>query len=1138
MPARFSDGTVRLEDRVLAARARLVAVLLASVVWWLYLLGGMAAARTIALVFDDSGSMRGQRYAMARYATQNFAALLAPTDTLKVVRMSRPDVVEVLLPEQGIEAAIRTVAAWPVGGATPYVSVQTAIAALERVVAGVPVETDTDDYWLVVISDGEFNDFAGNMARAEEHYRRDLDRLRETFQGRKLGVVYLGISERAQEFADPWEAVGATTFTAFENDEIADAMFSMSALITGRDMGDEPERVGLAARPGTVSGVDVDTMLPLQRLVVFYQGEQPAALGVDDAASELVTTLGESVHLRSRGPYRTADGGLHGVVTAVEAETLFRVLRPGTFNLAITSDRLIELESLRFLPEVALDLQVDASEPPGTVCAGDEIELVARLHDPGAAAPFRLDTLLGLDIRANVDADVAPRSVVPFALDGSERMTATIVVPEGRSVVSVTARFPGYFDLRSRLLEYEGVACVQELALDVAPERVDLVPTTSATLVEAHVGTLQLTGAFPGTPRTTPYRLEVTGLPSWMVLSIGGRVFDTTEPEGQLDLLLDDPVAFTLLHRRPPAEERDERYDVRIRAESLGPIPVRWLREQANLVVAPRWVDLAVRFADASAGEPFELDLRRTASSEPEAAATVSLIVDDEAAAMPDPARYRFIAEDVPSGVWLRAAGVMLGEGDHVDVTLSRGEALPVVVERNEEYRLQDVTQVRLRAQALDTEVSWRNDTLTFALRPLATRVELAVDPGIVEIAYTGADALESVAAFRLEATVTEGVLLDVATTLSVEGLPEGLVLRVGDSDIDRLSPEAVVPTIARPIDVEVLTDASFRTRSDHVLAITASSSDRAVRWSPTELLVVPVARAPGLEWREAPVVSRVDQLYGARFPAIAFADHSHDEEDRTRTAPGELADWEIDVGSLPTGLRAAVHLDPDANVVEIELVPRARLFMFAVPTGAVAVPMAIHNTATGERGEARLTLQVDDVGWWEKTWRAIAALAGVFLAIGLLLLAVAWWRRPRFRRGAGMEYSEANDWVDSVAFGDEDAPSRIHRRAVLFARSLIGRWSLRPQRAIVDGVFTVRATRRSEIVLEAAAKGRWREPLPAEAPTYELASVNDDNERFALLPVDRVKDTPIRLDQELGIFYPDGRQKFYRYRIGLPDYR
>ena len=1067
MPARFSDGTVRLEDRVLAARARLVAVLLASVVWWLYLLGGMAAARTIALVFDDSGSMRGQRYAMARYATQNFAALLAPTDTLKVVRMSRPDVVEVLLPEQGIEAAIRTVAAWPVGGATPYVSVQTAIAALERVVAGVPVETDTDDYWLVVISDGEFNDFAGNMARAEEHYRRDLDRLRETFQGRKLGVVYLGISERAQEFADPWEAVGATTFTAFENDEIADAMFSISALITGRDMGDEPETVGLAARPGAVSGVDVDTVLPLQRLVVFFQGEQPAALGVDDAASELVTTLGESVPLRSRGPYRTADGGLHGVVTAVEAETLFRVLRPGTFNLAITSDRLVELGSIRFLAEVALDLQVDASEPPGTLCAGDEIELVARLHDPGAAAPFRLDTLLGLAIRANVDADVAPRSVAPFALDGSERMTATIVVPEGRSVVSVTARFPGYFDLRSRLLEYEGVECVTDATFSLDPEVVEvpvrLVPG------EDRVADLVLT--LDGIAQPTQMALSATGLPTGWTIEVSGERLSPSSPrvEG-----ITWPAAGQLTGRVWRSHEAlPGSSEVTLSIVSDDPT-LRFARDSANvtMVAMPAVFELAptdlgaveVPLTDAATLSPvdrFDLTFR---SVGPPVALSGSEMLTVRVLGLPD-------------GVVLVVDEAVL-EGSEASGEVALEQVLPVSLQSDRRYRAAADAEVSLEFTSADPRVQLMSPRAVLQLPVVERPGDLEPTTGtLIELTRTTSPTPVREASFSLEVRTddVEGYVSEPETIrLGVTGLPEGVEFEVLGTRLQEPDDGVEISyTGSRVVEVDVLRSSAYTDGDDRVVRLVASSDDPRRTWRNryVEVTLRPVPRSLELVPRSDPWSARQDRLAEAdRYRLEALVDGA-------AAAPEDLLTWDVRIVDAPARLRPALQVDAESASVWLQPQPVCLLGFWCIPglTPAGAQEVIIEATAASDEvAQGRAALIIDRTSIW-RAW--LWPLTQLLLVVAALIIVIGYLTKARFPKGSMLCFVREPQSKGRLLRTKEDhfepEPLRFSRHRVAWTRWL----PFVPERAAFEVGFGFAAGRMGQVLLTRGVTGetlRW----------------------------------------------------------------
>ncbi|MCA1792042.1 MAG: VWA domain-containing protein, partial [Thioalkalivibrio sp.] len=384
----------------------------------LALFSPQALARTVLLVYDDSGSMveDGVRYhEFANYATQNMAALLAPGDRLEVVRLSQPEQVVTLLPEQSTDEVIDTVASWVAAGSTPYIAVQTAMARLRELARDQP-RSDDESYWLIVFSDGAFDSFRDDVQEGIDTVPGDVAALRRDFADRRFGIVYLGIGTRADTYAEPWRRAGVLSLTAPDAPAVAEALFDIAAVITERDPAGQGLDEGLTASPGNRPGtVAVETELPLARLATFYQSERPLEHGFDAADSSLRTTDGERVDLQARGPYDTAGGGLYGVVNVIEADEAFRVLRPGTFQLALSGPGAVDVDParLRVLPEVALDLVVTA-EVPGVVCAGEPVPLIATLEAPDRSTPVPLGSLRGLRIEATVNAPDGPAQQVSF----------------------------------------------------------------------------------------------------------------------------------------------------------------------------------------------------------------------------------------------------------------------------------------------------------------------------------------------------------------------------------------------------------------------------------------------------------------------------------------------------------------------------------------------------------------------------------------------------------------------------------------------------------------------------------------------------------------------------------------------------
>jgi hypothetical protein len=481
------------------------------------------SARTVLLVYDDSGSMRDfDRHVFANYAMQNLVALLDPGDRLEVVRMSLRDRWVTLLPETNPRTAIEAVAAWPTPGATPtpYEAVQTATARLKSLRA--EGDDDDTDYWLIVVSDGEFNEFEANATRELSTIRSEVEELSRHFAGRKLGVLYLGIGPDAQDYARAWEAAGVTTFLARTSESIIDAMFDIAALVTGRDPESGESASGLRARFPGDGTIEVVTELPLRRLVVFHQGSEPLSLRVDQARSRIVDASGTSTPVSVGPPLSARRGPLFSVVNVVSGERLFQVMGPGTFSLALEADRIVLPAALRFLPDVALSLEVESQTSRARTCAGETVTLLARLSDPGTGASVDLTRLAGLEVSAQMQADSGTSTFAFRQLDPTTYAADLAIVP-GRSVVSVTARFPGYFNLRSRLFTFDGEACATGITVETGATLLTVPAAFHADMREVARTSISISPTQPIPATEATFEVAARGLPSGVSLEFAGR---------------------------------------------------------------------------------------------------------------------------------------------------------------------------------------------------------------------------------------------------------------------------------------------------------------------------------------------------------------------------------------------------------------------------------------------------------------------------------------------------------------------------------------------------------------------------------------------------------------------------------------
>jgi hypothetical protein len=215
-------------------------------------------ARQINLVIDDSGSMFKDlqtnetldRWSKAKYALEVFAAMLDINDSLNVYRMSdfsqgkTSGPVVKLDGTQSIGARVKSIHDMQMQGVdTPFSSVEHAYSDL--------VATDSTNKWLVIITDGEFEDAPGGGAEA---------RIRQYPGASDLRAAYLAIGADAPAIQnDP--AHGIHFSQAPSSAGLLDEMTGFANLIFERNL------LPSGAQPNVI-----DPDIDLSEVLVFAQG--------------------------------------------------------------------------------------------------------------------------------------------------------------------------------------------------------------------------------------------------------------------------------------------------------------------------------------------------------------------------------------------------------------------------------------------------------------------------------------------------------------------------------------------------------------------------------------------------------------------------------------------------------------------------------------------------------------------------------------------------------------------------------------------------------------------------------------------------------------------------------------------------
>ena len=270
--------------------------------------------RHVNLVLDDSGSMfidgttSLDRWSNAKYSLEVFASMLGNDDTLNVYRMSD------FADGKTAGPATSVTGAEPVssrvakihemqmrGGGTPYAAVTSAVADLEA--------SSTPDRWLVILTDGEFND------RTSGEVQRDLTEIasKNPSDGSSLRVGFLALGDEAPKVKN--NPQGGIFFEHVrETEDLLSTMTGFSNRIFARSV--LPQ-----STPGQINP-DVD----MDQILVFAQGENVTVGDLTSGGenfkptSEVVVAWADNEAVENNGVVVPAvpNTGLQGTLAAFE----------------------------------------------------------------------------------------------------------------------------------------------------------------------------------------------------------------------------------------------------------------------------------------------------------------------------------------------------------------------------------------------------------------------------------------------------------------------------------------------------------------------------------------------------------------------------------------------------------------------------------------------------------------------------------------------------------------------------------------------------------------------------------------------------------------------------------------------------
>lgn len=387
-----------------------------------------AAKKIISVVYDDSGSMKGDRWVYASYATQALVALLNEHDELYITYMSSPSKSE-KVDLRNIDKVIQNIQNWNQTGGTPGEAIDTAWEKLRDVSEKDP----SAQYWLVILTDGEI-ELKTDLQSKLESMRGD-----RMSNGTGLNVVYMGMGPGAAKAnGDPDR--GLYTYHADTNRLINDTMKDVANLISGRLA--VPEIIQID--PVTIQ---ISSGLPLYSISVLLQGSGAEIVSAETGGGRL--KLVRDLGLSSIDPFRqtgTVLQGKAGVLVLMDQANKTQVIPAGTYT--ITFSEPVSEDQVTIQVEPAIGLKIDIYR------GGELVTDFGDLETDDAVDIYLRPVIAGTD--QTILPGNLPKGIkwsVEYEVDGTSKGSSSsqelkgAKLREGDNIIRGTLQIPGFAPL-------------------------------------------------------------------------------------------------------------------------------------------------------------------------------------------------------------------------------------------------------------------------------------------------------------------------------------------------------------------------------------------------------------------------------------------------------------------------------------------------------------------------------------------------------------------------------------------------------------------------------------------------------------------------------------------------------------------
>ena len=455
------------------------------------------AKKVISVVFDDSGSMMGERWVYTNYAMQALAALLNEQDSLYITFMSQPFRAQEL-DLSDTDAVVRQIRGFTYSGNTPEAAINTARSQLDQI----GVTDKTTQFWLLVMTDGAIEDDAKfPMQEKLEGYAGN-----SMSNGSALNVVYLGMGSSADVRSVP--SKGLYAFRAEDNGSICAAMSELANLVSGRF----PARDLKQKDDYTVS---FSSALPLYSISVLSQNSAATVSSVTADGTELSR---RNVTLDASDPKsatRTRVSGNAAVAYSADGAGVGRVIPAGTYTIRFSEPVELSQLTVQYEPAIGLKAVVSRSgkavSDPDSLSANDSVDITLVPVVPGTD-----EEIPEKDLPAGIEWAIELEHDGQLVRSESGRSLKGVSVLTGSNLIRGTMMIPGFaplvYELSVDLRDFwEDLSIVVEQPSDLSYDRADLRGKKGGAALVAEKGGVLFRICSDGTPLTAE-QLKSSGI--------------------------------------------------------------------------------------------------------------------------------------------------------------------------------------------------------------------------------------------------------------------------------------------------------------------------------------------------------------------------------------------------------------------------------------------------------------------------------------------------------------------------------------------------------------------------------------------------------------------------------------------------